>query len=75
MPIRRFSKPLANSPNQLQNNILTDIDANDLAQNLAQNLQNHPELSTILAAWPDMPNELRQQIIDIVENIKPSQDT
>jgi len=53
----------------------TESDISDYAKSLASILQKYPELNLVLEAWPDIPDNLRQQIVDIIENAELSQDT
>jgi len=60
--VRRFSKPT--SP--LTDKELTDLLALCLPENLPQTLQEHPELTRLIEAWPEISDELRQDILQMI---------
>ena len=58
--------PLNENDNPLSNKEFTEDTENDLAENLALILQNHPDLVEIIRAWPGLPVDVRRAIVKMV---------
>lgn len=52
----------------LVNKKLTESNESQEVQNPVHILEKHPELADLIARWPDLPETVKQSIIDTVRN-------
>jgi hypothetical protein len=70
----RFPKPLPDIHKLLKNKGITEKDKIDLALNLALLLQESPDLARLIKVWPSLPDNIRQEIMDLVKTYDDSGD-
>ena len=70
----RFPKPLPKIHNLLKHKRLTEKNKIDLALNLALLLQEYPDLARLIKVWPSLPDNIRQEIMDLVKTYDDSGD-
>src|SRR5262249_51830138 len=66
-PDRRIRNPLRSCRKDKSSNDVTESDPKSLAQTLAHELQNCPDLARVVAAWPALPAAIRAGILAMIE--------
>jgi predicted ATPase len=67
-------KTVEQNPQESQDAALTDRPPNDLADCLAEIVQQHPDLARLIEAWPDLLAETRAEIVKLVQDHIGTQD-
>ena len=67
MPLRRFSKPKRQDAKGITDTALTESTGNDLALFLAQIVQEDPDLTKLIEAWPTLSKDIRAAILRLAE--------
>ena len=66
LPVRRFSKAVADTPNDTQVNDLQQLPFLGCTAGCT-NSPNDPELALLLAAWPTLPEPIRRAMLAMID--------